>query len=154
MLNITQLLSLILISSSHRKCGSDYRCLEFKTGELIHVDSSICLQRFPLKCFTNTSCIGLLVVFEADPSLWNGSFCRVHCPSPYLLERKYSDGGVYGASYAASSVSQFSNISPIIIHEKHMSVLRKDKSFILMKYVTLQDETLKIGIQSVVTFDI
>lgn len=69
-----------------------------------------------------------------------------------VLERKYSNGGVYGTSYTASSVSQFSNISPIIVHEKHMSVLKKDRSFILMKYVTLQDRTLKTGIQSVVSF--
>lgn len=71
-----------------------------------------------------------------------------------VLERKYSNGDVYGTSYAASSVNQYSNISPIIIHEKHMGVLKKDKSFILMKYVTLQDGTLKFGIQSVVSFDI
>lgn len=66
-----------------------------------------------------------------------------------VLERKYSNGGIYGTSYAASSVNQYGSISPIIIHEKHMGVLKKDKSFILMKYVTLQDGTLKIGIQSV-----
>lgn len=29
-----------------------------------------------------------------------------------VLERKYSNGGVYGTSYAASSVNQYSNISP------------------------------------------
>lgn len=64
-----------------------------------------------------------------------------------VLERKYGNGGVYETSYAASSVNQYSNISPIIIHEKHMGVLKNYKSFILMKYVTLQDGTLKIGIQ-------
>lgn len=71
-----------------------------------------------------------------------------------VLERKYCNGGVYGTSYAASSVNQYSNISPIIIHEKHMGVLKKDMSFILMKYVTLQDGTLKIGIQCVVSVDV
>lgn len=66
-----------------------------------------------------------------------------------VLERKYSNGGVYGTSFVASSVSEFSSIIPVIIHEKHMRVLQKEKSYIVMKFVTLQDGTLKIGVQSV-----
>lgn len=71
-----------------------------------------------------------------------------------VLERKYSNGGVYGTSFVASAVSEFSSIITVIIHEKHMKVLQKEKSFIVMKFVTLQDGTLKIGVQSVVSLNL
>lgn len=70
-----------------------------------------------------------------------------------VLERKYSNGGVYGTFYVASFVNQFSNIIPIIIQEKHMRVLLNEKTFILMKYMTLQDGTLRIGVQPVVSLN-
>lgn len=67
-----------------------------------------------------------------------------------LLVRKYPNGGMFGTGFALSSASSFKTVLSIVVNEKHLGTIKEGKSFILLKFATLQDGTVKIGQNTVV----
>ncbi|XP_061190016.1 uncharacterized protein LOC133197843 [Saccostrea echinata] len=66
-----------------------------------------------------------------------------------VLQRKYSNGGVYGTTYATTSANDFRSITALISHEKHLPLLQCGKTYIALKYMSLQDGSIKLGQQTV-----
>ncbi|XP_052692281.1 uncharacterized protein LOC128171885 [Crassostrea angulata] len=67
-----------------------------------------------------------------------------------LLVRRYANGGMFGTGFALSSASSFKTVISIVVNEKHLQTIREGMSFILLKFATLQDGTVKIGQNTVV----
>lgn len=69
-----------------------------------------------------------------------------------LVARKYATGEqTFGTSWMLSSDSGFETLKQVIVHEKHLNVLKKMSAFVVIKYATLEDGTLKIGQHTVVS---
>lgn len=68
-----------------------------------------------------------------------------------LLVRRYANGGMFGTGFALSSASSFKTVISIVVNEKHLQTSREGMSFILLKFATLQDGTVKIGQNTVVS---
>lgn len=69
-----------------------------------------------------------------------------------LVVRKYATGEqTFGTSWMLSSDSGFETLKQVIVHEKHLNVLKKMSALVVIKYTTLEDGTLKIGQQTVVS---
>lgn len=88
------------------------------------------------------------------------SYCLLYWqgPSPLtvfvledLLVRKYPNGGMFGTGFALSSASSFKTVLSVVVNEKHLGTIKEGKSFILLKFATLQDGTVKIGQNTVVS---
>lgn len=45
------------------------------------------------------------------------------------------------------------DLKQVIVHEKHVNVLKKMSAFVVIKYTTLKDRTLKIGQQTMVSLN-
>ena len=75
----------------------------------------------------------------------------------YVLEdvmlRQYASGGQYGTAFCTTSPQDYKKIIPLIVNEKNLSTVKEDKSFVLLKYIVLQDGTIKIGQQTVVSIN-
>lgn len=52
---------------------------------------------------------------------------------------------------ALSSASSFKTVMPVVVNEKHLKTIRGGMSFILLKFATLLDGTVKIGQNTVVS---
>ena len=67
----------------------------------------------------------------------------------YVLEdmskRSYSTGGQFGMTHVVSSNTQYQTISGMIVHEKQMGAMKTNKAYILMKFLLLQDGTIKVS---------
>lgn len=68
-----------------------------------------------------------------------------------LLVRKYPNGGMFGTGFVLSSASSFKTALSIVGNEKHLETMKEGKSSILLKFATLQDGTVKIGKNTVVS---
>lgn len=68
-----------------------------------------------------------------------------------LLVRKYPNGGMFGTGFVLSSASSFKTALSIVVNEKHLETIKEGKSSILLKFATLQDGTVKIGQNTVVS---
>ena len=75
----------------------------------------------------------------------------------YVLEdvmlSQYASGGQYGTTFCTTSPQDYKKITPLIVNEKNLSTVKEDKSFVLLKYIVLQDGTVKIGQQTVVSIN-
>ena len=72
----------------------------------------------------------------------------------YVLEdsrRSYSIGGQFGTTHVVSSNTQYQTISGMIIHEKQMGAMKTNKAYILMTFVLLQDGTIKVSQDTIVS---
>eukprot|EP00105_Crassostrea_gigas_P010405 XP_011425676.2 PREDICTED: uncharacterized protein LOC105327078 [Crassostrea gigas] len=68
-----------------------------------------------------------------------------------LVVRKYATGEqTFGTSWMLSSDSGFESLKQVIVHEKHIKVLKKMSAYVVIRYTALEDGTLKIGQQTVV----
>lgn len=45
------------------------------------------------------------------------------------------------------------DLKQVIVYEKHVNILKKISAFVVIKYTTLKDSTLKIGQQTVVSLN-
>lgn len=52
---------------------------------------------------------------------------------------------------ALSSASSFKTVMSVVVNEKHLKTIREGMSFILLKFATLLDGTVKIGQNTVVS---
>lgn len=69
-----------------------------------------------------------------------------------LVVRKYATGEqTFGTSWMLSSDSGFESLKQVIVHEKHIKVLKKMSAYVVIRYIALEDGTLKIGQQTVVS---
>lgn len=50
-----------------------------------------------------------------------------------------------------SSDSGFESLKQVIVHEKHVKVMKKMSAYVVIMYTALEDGTLKIGQQTVVS---
>lgn len=50
-----------------------------------------------------------------------------------------------GSDFALTSDSSFKTIMSLVVNEKHLQMITQESSFILLKFATLQDGTVKIG---------
>lgn len=50
-----------------------------------------------------------------------------------------------GSDFALTSDSSFKTIMSLVVNEKHLQTITQGTSFILLKFATLQDGTVKIG---------
>lgn len=66
-----------------------------------------------------------------------------------LLVRKYPNGGMFGTGFVLSSASSFKTALSIVGNEKHLETMKEGP--ILLKFATLQDGTVKIGQNTVVS---
>lgn len=66
-----------------------------------------------------------------------------------LLVRKYPNGRMFG--FVLSSASSFKTALSIVGNEKHLETMKEGKSSILLKFAILQDGTVKIGQNTVVS---
>nr|XP_022309760.1 uncharacterized protein LOC111115353 isoform X2 [Crassostrea virginica] len=62
-----------------------------------------------------------------------------------MMVRSYSNGGQYGTTYVVSSNSEFKTITSVIVHEKHLAAIKPNRAYLLMKYLLLQDGTIKVS---------
>lgn len=73
----------------------------------------------------------------------------------YVLEdmskRSYSTGGQFGTTHVVSSNTQYQTISGMIVHEKQMGAMKTNKAYILMKFLLLQDGTIKVSQNTIVS---
>ena len=73
----------------------------------------------------------------------------------YVLEdmskRTYSTGGQFGTTHVVSSNKQYQTISGMIMHEKQMGAMKTNKAYILMTFVLLQDGTIKVWQNTIVS---
>ena len=74
----------------------------------------------------------------------------------YVLEdmskRSYSTGGQFGTTHVVSSNTQYQTISGMIVHhEKEMGAMKTNKAYILMKFLLLQDGTIKVSQNTIVS---
>ena len=74
----------------------------------------------------------------------------------YVLEdvmlRQYASGGQYGTTFCTSS-QDIKKITPLIVNEKNLTIVKEDKSFVHLEYLVLQDGIFKIGKQIVVSIN-
>ena len=75
----------------------------------------------------------------------------------YVLEdvmlRQYASGGQYGTAFCTTSPQDYKKNTPLIVNKKNLLTVKEDKSFVLLKYIVLQDGTVKIGQQTVVSIN-
>lgn len=50
-----------------------------------------------------------------------------------------------GSDFALTSDSSFKTIMSLVVNEKHLQMITQESSFILLKFATLHDGTVKIG---------
>lgn len=50
-----------------------------------------------------------------------------------------------GSDFALTSDSSFKTIMSLVVNEKHLQMITQESSFILLKFATLRDGTVKIG---------
>lgn len=109
--------------------------------------------------FLSQVCLFLLEIINISQLDYN-SYCLLFWqgPSPLtlfimedLLVRRYANGGMFGTGFALSSASSFKTVISIVVNEKHLQTIREGMSFILLKFATLQDGTVKIGQNTVVS---
>lgn len=69
-----------------------------------------------------------------------------------LVVKKYATGEqTFGTSWMLSSDSGFESLKQVIVHEKHVKVMKKMSAYVVIMYTALEDGTLKIGQQTVVS---
>lgn len=68
-----------------------------------------------------------------------------------LLVRKYPNGGMFGTGFVLSSASSVKTALSIVVNEKHLETMKEGKSSILLKFAILQDGTVKIGQNTVLS---
>lgn len=71
-----------------------------------------------------------------------------------LVVKKYATGEqTFGTSWMLSSDSGFESLKQVIVHEKHVKVMKKMCAYVVIRYTALEDGTLKIGQQTVVSLN-
>lgn len=53
-----------------------------------------------------------------------------------MMIRSYSGGGQFGTTYVVSSTSELQIKTPVIVHEKHLSAMKANRAYLLMKNLT------------------
>ncbi|XP_061191021.1 uncharacterized protein LOC133199187 [Saccostrea echinata] len=67
-----------------------------------------------------------------------------------VLLRRYGNGTQFGTTYIVSSDTAYRTVKTLVIHEKHLNTIKASQNYVVLKVITLQDGTVKIGQQSVV----
>ena len=68
-----------------------------------------------------------------------------------MSKRSYSTGGQFGTTHVVSSNTQYQTISGMIVHEKEMGAMKTNKAYVLMKFLLLQDGTIKVSQNTIVS---
>ena len=87
--------------------------------------------------------------------IFHFKFCGPLPITVYVLEdmskRSYSTGGQFGMTHVVSSNTQYQTISGMIVHEKQMGAMKTNKAYILMKFLLLQDGTIKVSKNTIIS---
>ncbi|XP_062610877.1 uncharacterized protein LOC134272683 isoform X2 [Saccostrea cucullata] len=68
-----------------------------------------------------------------------------------VVTRRYANGEQsYGTSWMVSSDTNYKTLKQVIVHEKHLKMLKKMTAFLVVRYTLLEDGTVKLGQQTVV----